>query len=68
VLDGQDVARLGRRQVPRMRRKIGIIFQDFKLLPNKSVWEKRRVRARGHGHAAAARSGRRSIACWPSSG
>ena len=39
VLDGQDVARLGRRQVPKMRRKIGIIFQDFKLLPSKTVWE-----------------------------
>jgi cell division transport system ATP-binding protein len=39
VLDGQDVARLPRRQVPKMRRKIGIIFQDFKLLPNKSVYE-----------------------------
>jgi cell division transport system ATP-binding protein len=39
VLDGQDLARLSRRQVPRMRRKIGIIFQDFKLLPSKTVWE-----------------------------
>jgi cell division transport system ATP-binding protein len=39
VLDGQDLARLPRRQVPKMRRKIGIIFQDFKLLPNKSVYE-----------------------------
>jgi cell division transport system ATP-binding protein len=39
VLDGQDLARLPRRQVPRMRRKIGIIFQDFKLLPSKTVWE-----------------------------
>jgi cell division transport system ATP-binding protein len=39
VLDGQDVARLGRRQVPKMRRKIGIIFQDFKLLPSKTVFE-----------------------------
>jgi len=39
VLDGQDLARLPRRQVPRMRRKIGIIFQDFKLLPTKTVWE-----------------------------
>ena len=39
VLDGQDLARLPRRQVPHMRRKIGIIFQDFKLLPTKTVWE-----------------------------
>ena len=39
VLDGQDLARLPRRQVPKMRRKIGIIFQDFKLLPTKTVWE-----------------------------
>jgi cell division transport system ATP-binding protein len=39
VLDGQDVARLARRHVPKMRRKIGIVFQDFKLLPRKSVWE-----------------------------
>jgi cell division transport system ATP-binding protein len=39
VLDGQDLARLPRRSVPKVRRKIGIIFQDFKLLPRKSVWE-----------------------------
>ncbi len=39
MLDGQDLARLPRRKVPRMRRKIGIIFQDFKLLPTKTVWE-----------------------------
>ncbi len=39
VLDGQDLARLPRRQVPRLRRKIGIVFQDFKLLPSKTVWE-----------------------------
>ena len=39
ILDGQDVARLSRREVPRIRRKIGIIFQDFKLLPTKTVRE-----------------------------
>ena len=39
ILDGQDLARLPRRHVPRMRRKIGIIFQDFKLLPTKTVLE-----------------------------
>ncbi len=39
VVDGHDLARLPRRHVPRVRRKIGIVFQDFKLLPRKSVWE-----------------------------
>ena len=39
VLDGHDLARLPRSQIPRIRRKIGIVFQDFKLLPSKSVWE-----------------------------
>jgi cell division transport system ATP-binding protein len=39
VIDGYDLARIKRRQVPRIRRKIGTVFQDFKLLPRKSVWE-----------------------------
>jgi cell division transport system ATP-binding protein len=39
VVDGHDLARLPRRMVPRVRRKIGIVFQDFKLLPRKSVRE-----------------------------
>jgi cell division transport system ATP-binding protein len=39
VLDGLDLARLPRRHVPKVRRKIGIVFQDFKLLSSKSVWE-----------------------------
>jgi cell division transport system ATP-binding protein len=39
VLDGQDLAQLPRRGVPRIRRKIGIVFQDFKLLPTKTVRE-----------------------------
>jgi len=39
VLDGQNLAKLSRRTVPKVRRKIGIVFQDFKLLPTKSVWE-----------------------------
>ena len=39
ILDGADLARLPRRGVPKVRRKIGTIFQDFKLLPRKTVWE-----------------------------
>jgi cell division transport system ATP-binding protein len=39
VVDGQDVATLSRRNVPKVRRKIGTVFQDFKLLPTKTVRE-----------------------------
>jgi cell division transport system ATP-binding protein len=39
ILDGEDLARLPRRKIPRVRRKIGTVFQDFKLLPNKTARE-----------------------------
>src|ERR687885_430946 len=38
-VDGQDLARLRRRDVPHLRRKVSVIFQDFKLLPQKTVFE-----------------------------
>lgn len=34
-----DVAQLKRREVPHYRRKIGMVFQDYKLLPGKTVYE-----------------------------
>lgn len=34
---GFDVVNISRRQVPQLRRKIGIVFQNFRLLPDRSV-------------------------------
>jgi cell division transport system ATP-binding protein len=36
---GHDLARIPRRKVPFYRRNIGVVFQDFKLLPNRTVYE-----------------------------
>lgn len=39
LLDGCDLAQLSRRMVPSLRRKIGMIFQDFRLIEGKTVFE-----------------------------
>lgn len=36
---GRNLSDLRSAEVPYYRRKIGVVFQDFKLLPQKSVWE-----------------------------
>lgn len=37
--DGQDVSRLRHGQLPFLRRRVGAVFQDFKLLPKKNAYE-----------------------------
>ncbi|UCF68151.1 MAG: ATP-binding cassette domain-containing protein, partial [Acidobacteriota bacterium] len=39
LIDGEDVAQMTWRQVPLLRRRIGIIFQDFRLLARRTVSE-----------------------------
>ena len=39
VVAGRDLAAMRRSQVPALRRRIGIVFQDFRLLPAKTVYE-----------------------------
>jgi cell division transport system ATP-binding protein len=36
---GQDLSRIARRHLPRLRRRVGLVFQDFKLLPAQTVEE-----------------------------
>ena len=39
VVAGRNVSRLSPASIPELRRQIGVIFQDFKLLPERTVFE-----------------------------
>lgn len=38
-INSQNIGRLRRRKVPKMRRGIGVVFQDFRLLKDRNVYE-----------------------------
>jgi len=39
LIAGRDIAALPRKKIPKLRRNIGVVFQDFKLLPNRTVYD-----------------------------
>lgn len=39
IIGGWDITNIGQREIPILRRQIGVIFQDFKLLPKKTLYE-----------------------------
>jgi cell division transport system ATP-binding protein len=39
VVEGRNLGRLRSREIARLRRRIGIVFQDFKLIPYRTVYE-----------------------------
>jgi cell division transport system ATP-binding protein len=39
LIAGKDLDDVGRKQVPLLRRNIGTVFQDYKLLPNRTVYD-----------------------------
>ena len=39
VVNGRDVVHMSQRDVPYLRRGLGVIFQDYRLLPDKTVFE-----------------------------
>jgi cell division transport system ATP-binding protein len=39
LIDGQNITRMTSSQIPLLRRSVGVVFQDFKLLPNRTVFE-----------------------------
>ncbi|MBI5026841.1 MAG: cell division ATP-binding protein FtsE [Nitrospirae bacterium] len=47
---GWDVSKLRENTIPFLRRNVGVIFQDFRLLSNKSIFDNVALALRIHGH------------------
>lgn len=39
IINGKDIGRMPRNRIPKYRRSIGVVFQDFRLIPNMTAYE-----------------------------
>ena len=39
LIDGQDISHIRKGKIPYVRRKMGLVFQDFRLIANKTVYD-----------------------------
>lgn len=39
VIDGEDLSKIKSKNIPQLRRKIGFVFQDYKIIPDKTIFE-----------------------------
>src|SRR3954449_11679813 len=39
LISGHELSDMPRKKVPKLRRNVGVVFQDFKLLPNRTVYD-----------------------------
>lgn len=39
TVDGEDLSKIKTKNIPLLRRKVGVIFQDFKIIPDKTIGE-----------------------------
>jgi len=39
IVDGEDLSKIKSKNIPAIRRKIGFVFQDFKIIPDKTIGE-----------------------------
>ena len=39
IIDGKNLGKIKRKQIPKFRRKLGVVFQDFRLLKDRNVYD-----------------------------
>lgn len=63
VLDGQNLNRIAEKEIPYLRRKLGLIFQDYRLLQDRTVFDNIALPLviSGYGHQEIARRVRASL-------